>query len=84
MELNLLRNLIDPIILFFVFGVFAGAIRSNLEIPPAIAKFFSLYLLIAIGLKAVPRWRKPVSRRRERWRCSPRSSWRRWCPPTAS
>jgi len=51
MELNLLRNLIDPVILFFVFGVFAGAIRSNLEIPPAIAKFFSLYLLIAIGLK---------------------------------
>lgn len=51
MELSLLRNLIDPVILFFVFGVFAGAIRSNLEIPPAIAKFFSLYLLIAIGLK---------------------------------
>lgn len=51
MESNLLRNLIDPVILFFVFGVFAGAIRSNLEIPPAIAKFFSLYLLIAIGLK---------------------------------
>lgn len=51
MELNLLRNLVDPVILFFVFGVFAGAIRSNLEIPPAIAKFFSLYLLIAIGLK---------------------------------
>lgn len=51
MELSLLRNLIDPVILFFVFGVFAAAIRSNLEIPPAIAKFFSLYLLIAIGLK---------------------------------
>lgn len=51
MELNLLRNLVDPVILFFVFGVFAGAIRSNLEIPPAIAKFFSLYLLLAIGLK---------------------------------
>ncbi len=51
MEFSLLKNLIDPVILFFVFGVFAGAIRSNLEIPPAIAKFFSLYLLIAIGLK---------------------------------
>ncbi len=51
MEYGLLKNLIDPVILFFVFGVFAGAIRSNLEIPPAIAKFFSLYLLIAIGLK---------------------------------
>ncbi|MFW5454095.1 sodium-dependent bicarbonate transport family permease [Thioalkalivibrio sulfidiphilus] len=51
MESNLLQNIIDPAILFFVFGVFAGAIRSNLEIPPAIAKFFSLYLLVAIGLK---------------------------------
>lgn len=51
MEMSLFRNIIDPAILFFVFGVFAGTIRSNLEIPPAIAKFFSLYLLIAIGLK---------------------------------
>ena len=41
----------DPAILFFFFGLFAGAIRSNLEIPPAIAKFFSLYLLLAIGFK---------------------------------
>jgi hypothetical protein len=29
----------------------AGALRSNLEIPPAIAKFLSLYLLMALGLK---------------------------------
>lgn len=46
-----MQHIIDPIILFFVFGVFAAAVRSNLEIPPAIAKFFSLYLLLAIGLK---------------------------------
>jgi hypothetical protein len=45
------HNLLDPAILFFVFGVFAGLIRSNLEIPPAIAKFLSLYLLMALGLK---------------------------------
>lgn len=51
MELNPLQSIIDPAILFFAFGVFAGAIRSNLEIPPAIAKLFSLYLLMAIGLK---------------------------------
>ncbi|GDX56509.1 sodium-dependent bicarbonate transport family permease [Comamonadaceae bacterium] len=37
--------------MFFVFGVLAGALRSNLEIPPAIAKFLSLYLLMALGLK---------------------------------
>lgn len=46
-----MQNLLDPAILFFVFGVFAGALRSNLEIPPAIAKFLSLYLLMALGLK---------------------------------
>jgi hypothetical protein len=46
-----LQNLLDPAILFFIFGVFAGAIRSNLEIPESIAKFLSLYLLMALGLK---------------------------------
>jgi len=46
-----MQNILDPAILFFIFGVFAGAIRSNLEIPPAITKFLSLYLLMAIGLK---------------------------------
>ncbi len=46
-----MSSLIDPAILFFVFGVFAGALRSNLEIPPAIGKFLSLYLLMALGLK---------------------------------
>ncbi len=46
-----MQNLLDPAILFFVLGVLAGALRSNLEIPPAIAKFLSLYLLMALGLK---------------------------------
>ncbi len=46
-----MTNLLDPAILFFVFGVFAGAVRSNLEIPPAISRFLSLYLLMALGLK---------------------------------
>lgn len=46
-----MQNLLDPAILFFVFGVVAGALKSNLEIPPAIAKFLSLYLLMALGLK---------------------------------
>jgi len=45
------QNLLDPAILFFVFGVFAGMLRSNLEVPAAIAKFLSLYLLMALGLK---------------------------------
>ena len=46
-----MQNLLDPAILFFVFGVLAGAVGSNLEIPKSIAKFLSLYLLIALGLK---------------------------------
>ena len=46
-----MQNLLDPAILFFVFGVLAGALRSNLEVPAQIAKFLSLYLLMALGLK---------------------------------
>jgi uncharacterized protein len=44
-------SLLDPAILFFIFGLLAGALRSDLEIPPQIAKFLSLYLLMALGLK---------------------------------
>jgi hypothetical protein len=42
---------LDPAILFFVFGVLAASVKSNLEIPPAISRFLSLYLLMALGLK---------------------------------
>jgi len=46
-----MQNLLDPAILFFVFGIFAGLIRSNLTIPEPLTKFLSLYLLMGIGLK---------------------------------
>lgn len=46
-----MHNLLDPAILFFVFGMLAGMLKSNLEIPPAMARFLSLYLLMALGLK---------------------------------
>ena len=46
-----MSNFLDPAILFFIFGVFAGAVKSNLEIPQPIARFLSLYLLMALGLK---------------------------------
>ena len=46
-----MQNFLDPAILFFVFGLLAGALKSNLEIPPPIARFLSLYLLMALGLK---------------------------------
>ena len=46
-----MQNLLDPAILFFLFGILAGTVKSNLEIPPAISRFLSLYLLMALGLK---------------------------------
>ncbi|MEO6743026.1 MAG: sodium-dependent bicarbonate transport family permease [Caldimonas sp.] len=46
-----MNNFLDPAILFFAFGVLAGTIKSNLEIPQAISRFLSLYLLMALGLK---------------------------------
>jgi hypothetical protein len=46
-----MQSLLDPAILFFIFGVLAGTVKSNLEIPPAISRFLSLYLLMALGLK---------------------------------
>ncbi len=51
MNSDVLNSLTDPAVLFFFLGLFIGVIRSNLEIPPAIAKFLSLYLLMAIGFK---------------------------------
>lgn len=46
-----MASFLDPAILFFIFGAFAGAVKSNLEIPQPIARFLSLYLLMALGLK---------------------------------
>ncbi len=46
-----MHSFLDPAILFFIFGALAGTVQSNLEIPPAISRFLSLYLLMALGLK---------------------------------
>lgn len=51
MDWGVARNLIDPAILYFFLGIFIGAVRSNLEIPAPVAKFLSLYLLVALGFK---------------------------------
>jgi hypothetical protein len=51
MNASLFTSLIDPAILLFFFGILVGALRSNLEIPPAVAKFCSLYLLLVVGFK---------------------------------
>jgi hypothetical protein len=46
-----MQGFLDPAVLFFVFGALAGLVKSNLEIPPQISRFLSLYLLMALGLK---------------------------------
>ena len=43
--------LLDPAVLFFAVGLLAGVLRSDLEVPPQVARFLSLYLLMALGLK---------------------------------
>lgn len=45
------QTFLDPAILFFIFGMLAGLMRSNLDIPQPISRFLSLYLLMALGLK---------------------------------
>jgi len=44
-------NLVSPAILAFLLGALAGFLRSDLEIPEAISKGLSIYLMLAIGLK---------------------------------
>lgn len=46
-----MNPLLDPAILFFAVGVAAGLCKSNLEVPPPLSRFLSLYLLMALGLK---------------------------------
>lgn len=47
----LLNNLTNPSLLFFVLGVLAVKLKSDLEIPPTSAKFIALYLMLSIGFK---------------------------------
>lgn len=51
MDSHAIARLADPAILFFFLGILAGALRSNLEVPAPIARFLSLYLLMALGFK---------------------------------
>lgn len=44
-------NLTSPMILFFVLGLAAAFLKSDLNIPEAIAKGMALYLMMAIGFK---------------------------------
>lgn len=42
---------IEPVILFFLLGVLAGLMRSDLKIPSVLYESLSIFLLLAIGLK---------------------------------
>lgn len=47
----LLTNLTNPVLLFFLLGIIACLVKSDLSIPDSSSKFISLYLLFAIGFK---------------------------------
>jgi hypothetical protein len=47
----LLSNVTNPAFLFFILGIIAVKLKSDLEIPANSSKFISLYLLFSIGFK---------------------------------
>jgi hypothetical protein len=47
----LAANLLSPVVLAFLLGLIARALRSDLEMPAAIQSYLSIFLLLAIGLK---------------------------------
>lgn len=47
----LISNITNPVLLFFLLGIIATVLKSDLKIPDNSSKFISLYLLFAIGFK---------------------------------
>ena len=43
--------MIDVVVLFFLFGLTAGLVRSDVKLPAALYDSLSMFLLLAIGLK---------------------------------
>lgn len=43
--------LVEPVILFFVLGLAAGLLRSDLKLPGVLYESLGIFLLLAIGLK---------------------------------
>lgn len=43
--------MLDVVVLFFLLGVFARLVKSDLRLPEALYETLSIYLLLAIGLK---------------------------------
>lgn len=46
-----IQNLLSPPILFFVLGIISGLIKSDLNVPEQISRYFAIYLMMAIGFK---------------------------------
>lgn len=46
-----LATLLSPMVLFFMLGLVAALLRSQMSVPEAFAKGLALYLMMAIGLK---------------------------------
>ncbi|MDG1436291.1 MAG: sodium-dependent bicarbonate transport family permease [Rickettsiaceae bacterium] len=46
-----LQNILSPPILFFALGIFAGFLKSDLNVPDQISHYLSIYLMMAIGFK---------------------------------
>ncbi len=47
----LFDNITSPALLFFILGIIAAQIKSDLKIPRNSSKFISIYLLLSIGFK---------------------------------
>jgi hypothetical protein len=47
----LLAFMLDAVVLFFLLGLFARLVKSDLRLPEALYETLSIYLLLAIGLK---------------------------------
>lgn len=47
----IVENLLSPVVLFFILGLIAAVVKSDLKIPNGLSEALSIYLLIAIGLK---------------------------------
>lgn len=45
------ENLVSPPILFFMLGIIAGFLKSDLSVPDQISRYLSIYLMMAIGFK---------------------------------
>lgn len=48
---TILENLTNPALLFFMLGIIAVQLKSDLKIPENSSKFISMYLLLSIGFK---------------------------------